>query len=502
MARSSNTWNYDHNCFSPKTRICHLLSSLDHRPRSADEDLDPRDRVGPSPKGVAPFSKLFRGAWRRKWSPDRLPRGRIQVVSLSLNGALDAVALSAGLPSVKRFIVRSSTLLLLKPCENPVVEVDVSAFHSRAVNPLLVHSVPNYRPVDVVRAAPKGFHSRALHSDSGCSTLGGIYRLALSDSTFGYTLGELICHLARYLRSSQLRYEGSLSRIVCSLSRYCYLFLNLWRLYCGRCRELFRMRLFVFFHALLLLASARNYESNPNYLFHFILPAAHELSSVAILNILSSPGGTRLGSGAVGTEGNTRWKSNAALSKRSQSSDASNAGIPFGSRPPSLIPGGRRSTVLFVERRPWAHRQRIYSRVLYPLPVDQGIGREPLSPRLGLAFVSTWYHRFSSDLHSLALRATVTISATFSLGDVNCLFMLVNDLGEKVMSILSALWANVWTGVAFLWRPGGSLPHARGGVGGGTVSPCQERTQGRFDSSPPRCPLFAEPKARAPRDEV
>ena len=38
------------------------------------------------------------------------------------------------------------------------------------------------------------------------------------------------------------------------------------------------------------------------------------------------------------------------------------------------------------------------------------------------------------------------------------------------MLFLGALVAYVWSGVAFLWRPGGSLPHARGGTEGSAVS--------------------------------
>jgi hypothetical protein len=53
------------------------------------------------------------------------------------------------------------------------------------------------------------------------------------------------------------------------------------------------------------------------------------------------------------------------------------------------------------------------------------------------------------------------------------------------MSILSAVSAYAWYGVAFLWRPGGSLPHARGGAGRATGARPPRGTQGRFDSSPP-----------------
>jgi len=70
------------------------------------------------------------------------------------------------------------------------------------------------------------------------------------------------------------------------------------------------------------------------------------------------------------------------------------------------------------------------------------------------------------DSQGLALKATVTMSVTFSLG-VNCLFTLFFVKGE-IMFVLSALWAYVWYGVAFLWRPGGSFPHARGGIGEGS----------------------------------
>ena len=63
----------------------------------------------------------------------------------------------------------------------------------------------------------------------------------------------------------------------------------------------------------------------------------------------------------------------------------------------------------------------------------------------------------------------MTISVTFSLG-VNYLFTFIHEHKEEVMFLLSALVAYVWSGVAFLWRPGGSLPHARGGTEGGAVS--------------------------------
>ena len=66
----------------------------------------------------------------------------------------------------------------------------------------------------------------------------------------------------------------------------------------------------------------------------------------------------------------------------------------------------------------------------------------------------------------LALKATVTISMTLSLGDVYYLFaFMIIELQERTMSILGSLWAHVWSGVAVLRRPGGSLPHARAGSG-------------------------------------
>lgn len=58
---------------------------------------------------------------------------------------------------------------------------------------------------------------------------------------------------------------------------------------------------------------------------------------------------------------------------------------------------------------------------------------------------------------------TVTISLTYSLGDVNHLLAFVSELKEAVMTQLSALWVCVWCGVTALWRPGGLLPHAKAG---------------------------------------
>jgi hypothetical protein len=46
-------------------------------------------------------------------------------------------------------------------------------------------------------------------------------------------------------------------------------------------------------------------------------------------------------------------------------------------------------------------------------------------------------------LKSSTLKAIVTISATFSLGDVNRLLTLF-EVKERVMTILSTLWAHVW----------------------------------------------------------
>jgi hypothetical protein len=68
------------------------------------------------------------------------------------------------------------------------------------------------------------------------------------------------------------------------------------------------------------------------------------------------------------------------------------------------------------------------------------------------------------------LKATVTISLTCSLGDVNHLLAFVSELKETVMTKLSTLWAHVWHGVAALRRPGGLLPHARVGSEVGTVA--------------------------------
>ena len=69
----------------------------------------------------------------------------------------------------------------------------------------------------------------------------------------------------------------------------------------------------------------------------------------------------------------------------------------------------------------------------------------------------------------LAPKVTVTISVTFSLG-VNYLFTFIHERTEEIMFLLSALVAYVWIGVAFLWRPGGSLPHARGGIEGEAIT--------------------------------
>jgi len=78
-------------------------------------------------------------------------------------------------------------------------------------------------------------------------------------------------------------------------------------------------------------------------------------------------------------------------------------------------------------------------------------------------------YRATNWFNGLALKVTVTISVTFWLG-VNDLFTFLYERKEAVMFFLSALVAYVWFGVAFLWRPGGSLLHARGGIEGGAVS--------------------------------
>ena len=62
------------------------------------------------------------------------------------------------------------------------------------------------------------------------------------------------------------------------------------------------------------------------------------------------------------------------------------------------------------------------------------------------------------------LKVTVAISMTFSLGDVNHSSTMAINLWEVIMSVLSALWAYVRYGVAFLWSLVVLLPHARGGV--------------------------------------